>query len=149
MNVIESLQSLDPDDGAIHGVAFSTDGEILAVSGYRFVSLFETKTARRLHRLAGHGDEVRGVAFSPDGKLLASASGPYRHYPTANAAPIRPIAFPDATIPQTRSTPRSFIFHEQVMGWNAYLSRSKNSASVVRGYERLGRMLAGRAITTN
>lgn len=33
-------------------------------------------------------------------------------------------------------------FHEQVMGWNAYLSRSKSSASIVRGYERLGRMLA-------
>lgn len=29
-------------------------------------------------------------------------------------------------------------FHEQVMGWNAYLSRATNAAAVVRGYERLG-----------
>src|SRR3954468_16932104 len=33
-------------------------------------------------------------------------------------------------------------FHEQVMGWNAYLSRATNAAAVVRGYERLGRVLA-------
>jgi tRNA(fMet)-specific endonuclease VapC len=28
-------------------------------------------------------------------------------------------------------------FHEQVMGWNAYSSRAKNPAGVVRGYARL------------
>ena len=33
-------------------------------------------------------------------------------------------------------------FHEQVMGWNAYLSQATNAAAVVRGYERLGRVLA-------
>jgi tRNA(fMet)-specific endonuclease VapC len=33
-------------------------------------------------------------------------------------------------------------FHEQVMGWNAYLSRATTTAAVVRGYERLGRVLA-------
>lgn len=33
-------------------------------------------------------------------------------------------------------------FHEQVMGWNAYLSRAKDSAGVVRGYDRLQRVLS-------
>ena len=33
-------------------------------------------------------------------------------------------------------------FHEQVMGWNAYISRAKNSAGVVRGYARLLGVLA-------
>lgn len=33
-------------------------------------------------------------------------------------------------------------FHEQVMGWNAYLSRAKKAADVVRGYSKLGEMLA-------
>ena len=33
-------------------------------------------------------------------------------------------------------------FHEQVMGWNAYLSRATTAAAVVRGYERFGRVLA-------
>ena len=33
-------------------------------------------------------------------------------------------------------------FHEQVMGWNAYISRARDSAGVVRGYERLQRVLS-------
>ena len=33
-------------------------------------------------------------------------------------------------------------FHEQVMGWNAYISRAKDLAGVVRGYERLQRVLS-------
>jgi len=46
----------------------------------------------------------------------------------------------------TRHTPSAFFvsiisFHEQVMGWNAYLSQAPNTAAVVRGYERLGRVL--------
>jgi tRNA(fMet)-specific endonuclease VapC len=28
-------------------------------------------------------------------------------------------------------------FHEQMLGWNAYISRAKGSAGVVRGYERM------------
>jgi tRNA(fMet)-specific endonuclease VapC len=33
-------------------------------------------------------------------------------------------------------------FHEQVMGWNAYISRASDSIGVVRGYVRLERVLA-------
>lgn len=33
-------------------------------------------------------------------------------------------------------------FHEQVMGWNAYLSRARASAGVVQGYHRFQQMLA-------
>ena len=33
-------------------------------------------------------------------------------------------------------------FHEQVMGWNAYISQAQNVTSVVRGYERLQRVLS-------
>ena len=33
-------------------------------------------------------------------------------------------------------------FHEQVMGWNAYISQAKEPAGVVRGYTRLARVLA-------
>lgn len=32
-------------------------------------------------------------------------------------------------------------FHEQVMGWNAYISKARKSADVVRGYERLVKVL--------
>jgi tRNA(fMet)-specific endonuclease VapC len=33
-------------------------------------------------------------------------------------------------------------FHEQVMGWNTYLSRARNAAGVVKGYRGLEQILA-------
>jgi tRNA(fMet)-specific endonuclease VapC len=33
-------------------------------------------------------------------------------------------------------------FHEQILGWNAYLARAKDSARVVRGYNKLGGILS-------
>lgn len=33
-------------------------------------------------------------------------------------------------------------FHEQVMGWNTYISRAKDLSGVVRGYERLLHVLS-------
>jgi tRNA(fMet)-specific endonuclease VapC len=33
-------------------------------------------------------------------------------------------------------------FHEQVVGWNAYLARAKDSAGVVRGYSKLEGILS-------
>jgi tRNA(fMet)-specific endonuclease VapC len=33
-------------------------------------------------------------------------------------------------------------FHEQIMGWNAYLVRARDAAGVVRGYSRLEGILA-------
>ncbi|HEV3339790.1 MAG TPA: type II toxin-antitoxin system VapC family toxin [Pirellulales bacterium] len=33
-------------------------------------------------------------------------------------------------------------FHEQVQGWNAYISRAKTSAGLVKGYARLERILS-------
>lgn len=55
-------------------VAFSPDGRLLAASGdENAVLLLELKTAKPLHTLTGHAEEVTALAFSPDGKLLASA----------------------------------------------------------------------------
>ena len=33
-------------------------------------------------------------------------------------------------------------FHEQVMGWNAYISQAKDAIVIVRGYERLQKVLS-------
>jgi tRNA(fMet)-specific endonuclease VapC len=33
-------------------------------------------------------------------------------------------------------------FHEQILGWNAYIARATDQTGVVRGYSRLGRILA-------
>ena len=33
-------------------------------------------------------------------------------------------------------------FHEQFMGWNAYISQAKDGSGVVRGYQQLQRLLS-------
>jgi WD40 repeat protein len=64
--------------GAVHAVAFNTDGTKLAVAGglparNGLVTLFDTATWQAVATLAEHTDVVYDVAFSPDGKKLATA----------------------------------------------------------------------------
>src|SRR5207249_4198916 len=60
---------------AVHDVAFSPDGKILASgSGDRTVRLWSMPSGRELMTLHGHRDQVHAVAFSPDGKTLVSGS---------------------------------------------------------------------------
>ncbi|MYB93095.1 T9SS type A sorting domain-containing protein [Candidatus Poribacteria bacterium] len=55
-------------------VAFSPDGNILAIGGLGSIHLWDVETAKRLHILSGYGWTVTGVAFSPDGQTLAGGS---------------------------------------------------------------------------
>lgn len=60
---------------AIHALAFSPDGEILASCGYdRVIKLWDTAAKKELRVLKDHSDAVYGISFSPDGKWLASAA---------------------------------------------------------------------------
>ncbi len=64
-------------DDAIHDLAFSPDGKLLASAGYdRVIKLWDVTPAARkeLRVLRDHSDAVYGLAFSPDGKLLASGA---------------------------------------------------------------------------
>jgi WD40 repeat protein len=62
-----------PIDGLVYSVAFSPDGEILAMASYDCaVKLWHVKTGKRLESLTGHDDFVWSVAFSPDNKLIAT-----------------------------------------------------------------------------
>jgi WD40 repeat protein len=56
-------------------VAFSPDGALLAVGGYREVTLVEAATGRVAGSLGGHEGSVTGLQFSPDGATLAAAGG--------------------------------------------------------------------------
>lgn len=59
----------------ITALAYSPDGSMLAVSGYREVLLHASDGSGMLARLPGISDRIQALAFSPDGKLLAAVGG--------------------------------------------------------------------------
>ncbi len=59
----------------IMAIAYSPDGETLAVSGYREVLLHKGDGSGLLVRLPGLSDKITSLAFSPDGKILAAVGG--------------------------------------------------------------------------
>ena len=61
--------------GTIEAVAFSPDGQVLAVAGGIGIWLYDVATSRELALLTGHTSGVESVSFSPDGSILASGGG--------------------------------------------------------------------------
>jgi WD40 repeat protein len=59
----------------IFDLAYSGDGKLLALAGYREVRLMDASTKQQVAILGGHASGVRAVAFSRDGRLLAAAGG--------------------------------------------------------------------------
>ncbi len=59
----------------IFDLAYSADGKLLALAGYREVRLMDASTKQQAAVLDGHASGVRAVAFSRDGSLLAAAGG--------------------------------------------------------------------------
>ncbi|MGH3821808.1 MAG: WD40 repeat domain-containing protein [Pseudonocardiaceae bacterium] len=72
------LSTLTGHTGSVSGVAFRSDGHILATASYDGTArLWDISDPRRPHSqstLTGHTNGVRSVAFSPDGHTLATAS---------------------------------------------------------------------------
>jgi WD40 repeat protein len=59
----------------VDAIAFSPDGKHLATGCHdNLVRIWDGKTFNLLHRLRGHGSDIRCVAFSPNGLLLASGA---------------------------------------------------------------------------
>jgi hypothetical protein len=59
----------------ITALAYSPDGSILAVSGYREIVLHKADGSGILARLACLSDKVTSLAFSPDGSILVAVGG--------------------------------------------------------------------------
>ncbi len=65
--------------GGNRAVAFSPDGERLAVATTIGVWLYDVSTSRELSLLTGGMEGLRCVAFSPDGSILAAGAVFYRY----------------------------------------------------------------------
>jgi WD40 repeat protein/mono/diheme cytochrome c family protein len=59
----------------ITSLAFSPDGELLAVTGYHEILIYTADGSKLVARLVGLSERVQSVAFSPDGKWLAASAG--------------------------------------------------------------------------
>jgi WD40 repeat protein len=60
---------------AVHCVAWSPDGKLLATCGYdRLIKLWDVESGKEVRTLRDHSDAVYAVAFHPRGALLASAA---------------------------------------------------------------------------
>ena len=73
---------IDPDHPPVYrsspvisAVAYSPDGQTLAVSGYREVLLHRADGSGLLRRLVGLSHRIESLAYSPDGKILAAIGG--------------------------------------------------------------------------
>jgi hypothetical protein len=59
----------------ISTMAFTPDGDMLAISGYHEVILHKPDGSGMIARLVGESPRIESVAFSPNGKLLAVSGG--------------------------------------------------------------------------
>jgi WD40 repeat protein len=70
-----TIRTFHPKGAPVHDLAFSPDGETLAVAlNDGTTQLWDVDTGRLVRSLKAHTDRVYAVAYSHDGKLLVTAS---------------------------------------------------------------------------
>lgn len=72
---IPDIKPKGPAISPVSSVAFSPDGKLLAVGGYKDARLIDPSNGRAIFTLSGHADLVRAIEFFPDGRRLATAGG--------------------------------------------------------------------------
>lgn len=66
------IYSLPP---VVTALAYSPDGKILAVSGFREVLLHKADGSGMIARLVGRSNRINSISYSPDGRTLAVVGG--------------------------------------------------------------------------
>jgi hypothetical protein len=76
LNKGELLKTIDDYGGKATNLAFSKDGEILAITTTKGrIGLWQWRSAKLLRKLKDHDDGAWALDFSPDGRLLATGGG--------------------------------------------------------------------------
>jgi hypothetical protein len=78
----EARDDISPENPPVYegmplvaALAFSNDGETLAVGGYREILLHAADGSQLKSRLVGMSQRIESLAYSPDGELLAACGG--------------------------------------------------------------------------
>ena len=72
---IPDIKPAVPVKPQIFSMAYSRDGKLLALGGFKEVRLLDTATHKPIATLDGEIEKVRALDFFPDGRLLAAAGG--------------------------------------------------------------------------
>jgi WD40 repeat protein len=92
----------------ISALAFSPDGNMLAVSGYREVLLHKADGSGLVGRLVGQSHRIESLVYSPDGKLLAAVGG-------------KPAVFGEV---QFWETATNKLKHSEIIGYDVFYGAS-------------------------
>src|SRR5204862_3213118 len=68
----KELRIIDLPMSAVHSLAFSPDGKVLAIGDVQTVHLWDMAKNRDLHDFPGHAGTVEELRFSADGKMLTT-----------------------------------------------------------------------------
>jgi CHAT domain/WD domain, G-beta repeat len=88
------IRTLTGHTGMVNGLAFNSDGTVIATtSSDKTARLWDATTGTLVRTLTGHTEKVVGVAFSPDDKLIATASADRtaRLWDAATGTPVRTL----------------------------------------------------------